>query len=64
MPRIFWMKSEDVVRGSLRALSQGRVIYVPGFGNKLMALAGKTGLASLFMKLYMSITGKRPVDVD
>jgi short-subunit dehydrogenase len=64
MPRIFWMKSQDVVRGSLRALSRGKVIYVPGFGNKLIVLAGKLGLASLFMRIYMSITGKRPVDVD
>jgi short-subunit dehydrogenase len=64
MPRLFWMKSENVVRGSLRALSIGRVIYVPGFGNKLIALAGKLGLVSVIMRLYMSITGKRPVDVD
>ncbi len=64
LPRIFWMTSEAVVRDSLRALKHGNVIYVPGFGNKLIALAGRLGLVSLIMRLYTSITGKRPVDVD
>jgi uncharacterized protein len=64
LPRIFWMRGEDVVRSSLRALKHGSVIYVPGLGNKLIAVAGRLGVAAVFLRLYMSITGKRPVDVD
>ena len=45
-------------------MKHGSVIYVPGLGNKLIALAGRLGLVSLIMRLYTSITGKRPVDVD
>lgn len=64
LPRIFWMTSKDVVRSSLRALKHGPVIYVPGFGNKLISMAGRLGWIAFFMRSYMSITGKRPVDVD
>ncbi len=64
LPGIFWMTTRQVVRGSLRALQRGVVIYVPGFGNKLIAFAGRLGLVSLIMRGYMALTGKRPVDVD
>ena len=31
-----WMKAEDVVEKSMAALDKGKVIYIPGFLNKLM----------------------------
>ena len=64
LPGIFWMTSRQVVRASLRALRGSPVIYVPGFGNKLMAFAGQLGLIGIIMRLYMAVTGKRPVDLD
>ncbi|HRD01553.1 MAG TPA: SDR family oxidoreductase [Candidatus Saccharicenans sp.] len=36
IPGMFWMKAEDVVKISLRALSGHKVIIVPGTKNKLM----------------------------
>ncbi|MDD8020909.1 MAG: SDR family oxidoreductase [Acidobacteriota bacterium] len=37
IPGIAWMKAEDVVRISLRALSGHKVIIIPGMKNKLVA---------------------------
>jgi short-subunit dehydrogenase len=47
IPRFAWMSAEDVVAGSLGALKRNRVVYIPGFKNRLLvALAGGGGLAS------------------
>lgn len=64
LPGIFWMNARDVVRGSLRALKNGPVIFVPRVGNQLIAFIGRLGLVSLIMKVYLAVTGKRPVDVE
>jgi hypothetical protein len=33
-----WMIPEDVAEESLRALEQGRVVFIPGRANRLMGL--------------------------
>ena len=54
MPDYMWMQAEDVVRGSLDALSGGPVTYVPGRVNKTIAravrLAGPEVAGRLFAK--------------
>lgn len=37
IPRIAWMSAEAVVERALQALERGRVVYVPGMLNRLMA---------------------------
>ena len=54
IPGFMWMSAEDVVTGSLKALRRGRVVYVPGFKNRLLvALAGGGGLASHLLRLMV-----------
>ena len=55
LPAFFWMDAEDVVRPSLQALQHGSGIYVPGFGNKLLAFLGTSGLTRLAIRLYQAI---------
>lgn len=64
LPRIFWMTTGEVVRRSLRALKGGRVIYVPGIGNKLLALFGRMGLSGFIIRVYLRITGRTWKDSD
>jgi uncharacterized protein len=47
VPKILWMTSEDVAKTSLRALGRNQLFCVPGVLNKLIAFAGKSGLAAL-----------------
>lgn len=37
IPNWMWMPADAVVAGSLRALERGRVVYIPGFKNRLLA---------------------------
>lgn len=36
IPKVLWMSAEDVVAQSLNALGQKRVIFIPGFKNRLV----------------------------
>lgn len=47
IPKFMWMKAEDVVRISLRALDKNKLHCIPGTLNRLIALIGKSGLAAL-----------------
>ncbi len=48
VPKFMWMQADEVVRQSLKALEEGRrVIFIPGFKNRLVALAGRLGMMSL-----------------
>jgi uncharacterized protein len=62
IPNFVWMSTEQVVRSSLRAIQHGQVIYVPGLGNNLAAIIGKTGLIRVGLKLYYLVTKKKPID--
>ena len=53
VPKFMWMTSDDVARISLRALDKGRVHCVPGLVNKLIVLAGKSGLAALVSSIMI-----------
>ena len=55
VPKILWMTSEDVVKTSLRALEKNRLFCIPGFINKLIVLAGKSGLAALGSEVMAQI---------
>lgn len=37
LPAFFWMEPDEVVAASLLALEQGKVVCVPGFGNRALA---------------------------
>ena len=41
MPRWMWMSAEDVARQGLAAAARGRVVYVPGRVNAVLAFMGK-----------------------
>jgi short-subunit dehydrogenase len=58
LPKLFWMKAETVVAASLGAARRGRVICIPGFGYRLIALAGRSGLAALLLKILMWLRGR------
>jgi short-subunit dehydrogenase len=47
IPKFMWMQADEVVNQSLRALERGRVIFIPGFKNRLLALAGRLGIMSV-----------------
>ncbi|MBA4421070.1 MAG: NAD(P)-dependent oxidoreductase [Anaerolinea sp.] len=64
LPRFLWMTSRQVVKRSLRELRGNRVIYVPGVGNKLIALVGRLGLVGVIVRVYTGITGRRFTDID
>ncbi len=61
IPEIMWMRAEQVVRGSLQAIQRGSGIYVPGFGNKLIAVIGSLGLTRLLINIYLAIFRKGPM---
>jgi short-subunit dehydrogenase len=47
VPKILWMKAEDVAKISLRSLERNQLFCIPGWINKLITFAGKSGLAAL-----------------
>ncbi len=46
-----WMTPEKVVKLSVRAVQKGKVVYIPGFWNKLLVLFTRIIPKSLFYKL-------------
>ena len=60
IPDFAWMTAEKVVAGSLKSVLKGKVIYIPGFGNRLAAFLGSVGLLRWWVKLYFKLTGKHP----
>jgi hypothetical protein len=67
IPSFAWMTAESVVESSLAALRRGAVVYVPGFGNRLLATAATAmpraavryvvGAAS---RRFLATPGRRP----
>ena len=53
-PSFFYLPAETVVRQSLDALARDKVVFVPGFGYKLAALLGRSGVISDVMALLLS----------
>lgn len=47
VPKILWMTAEDVAKISLRALKRDQLFCIPGALNKMIAFAGRSGLAAL-----------------
>lgn len=47
VPKILWMEPEDVAKTSLRALDGNKLFCIPGLINKMIVLAGRSGLAAL-----------------
>jgi hypothetical protein len=41
IPRVMWMSSASVVRHSLHDLQRGRVVSIPGWGNRVLALMSR-----------------------
>lgn len=58
LPKLFWMKAETVVAASLAAARRGRVICIPGFGYRLIAILGRSGLAALLLNILMWLRGR------
>ena len=54
VPRGLWMSADEVAAGSLKVLSQPRVLYVPGWRNRLMITLARVGLGSALAKLFMA----------
>jgi short-subunit dehydrogenase/ubiquinone/menaquinone biosynthesis C-methylase UbiE/uncharacterized protein YbaR (Trm112 family) len=51
IPRWLWMTPEAVVAESLRALGEDRRVCVPGWKNRFIVFAGRSGLSSSLMEL-------------
>ena len=47
VPKILWMTAEDVAKLSLKALEKNKLFCIPGVTNKMIVLAGRSGLAAL-----------------
>jgi hypothetical protein len=58
IPKPFWMPAEKVVRASLEAARRGRVICIPGFHYRLIALLARSGLASLLLNILMRLRSR------
>lgn len=54
VPKFMWMTADEVARISLRDLDKGKVRCIPGIINKLIAFAGKSGLAAFGSNLMLS----------
>jgi short-subunit dehydrogenase len=50
-PRWMWMPAEKVVARSLKALERGRVIYIPGLGNRLLVAVARSRMALLLLSM-------------
>lgn len=60
-PRLMWMSAEKVVALSIKALERGRVVYIPGFLNWLLAaLARNRVTALLFEVVQRDISSPTP----
>ena len=44
IPEFMWMAAPEVVRQSLQALGRRRVVFIPGFKNRLVVLASRLGI--------------------
>jgi len=63
IPKFLWMMADEVVDQSLWALAHGRVIFIPGFKYRLVALAGRLGImgvASRFANRWLTRAAARP----
>jgi len=58
IPKPFWMKAETVVAASLEAARRGRVICIPGFQYRLIALLARSGLASSLLNILMRLRSR------
>lgn len=58
IPGFLWMEADRVVNGSLAALERGKVIYIPGTRNRLIALAARSGLIGFFAPLLTRRMGR------
>jgi hypothetical protein len=58
IPKPFWMPAEKVVAASLEAARRGRVICIPGFQYRLIALLARSGLASLLLNILMRLRSR------
>jgi uncharacterized protein len=52
-PAILWMPAEAVVDASLRGLARGKVVCIPGFGNRLIAAIGSSPLVPLAAPFFL-----------
>jgi short-subunit dehydrogenase len=53
VPKALWLPAEKVVAGSLAALRRNRVVFVPGFKNRLLVAMLGGRLGSLVLRLLM-----------
>ena len=51
VPRMLWMRADQVAAASLRSLEQGQWLCVPGGLNRLMIWAAQAGLACVLKHL-------------
>jgi uncharacterized protein len=58
LPQFLWMTPQGVVRASLRALSSGRVLCVPGALYKMMVLLLRSPLGALMVRVRMRLKRK------
>ena len=50
IPKFYWMTAEEVVDLSLKALERGKVVFVPGFKNRVIVALSRSGLTDLLLR--------------
>jgi len=53
LPRWLWFTPEKVVRESIKALAQNKIICIPGFTYKVVAGLGRNGLTSPLLRYFV-----------
>jgi short-subunit dehydrogenase/SAM-dependent methyltransferase len=61
IPRWLWMTPDEVVRASLQALGENRVVCIPGFKNQVIAAAGRIGLTNTLMDILGGFFKQTPL---
>ena len=51
IPKWLWTPAEDVIAASLQALRHDQLICVPGFKNRLIVVAARSGLAGFLLRI-------------
>ncbi len=51
LPGFLWMEADDVARRGVRAAERGRVVFIPGVSNRLLAFFGRHLPAALVLKI-------------
>jgi hypothetical protein len=53
IPAVLWLQADEVVAASLRGVTKGTVVCVPGWKNRLILALARTGVVRLFLRVAL-----------